>query len=60
VYRKDCVNILDDIIVEQALFKLVYLTVEEAAKKWPMRQRDWAVIYSQLMIFFEYRLGKYV
>jgi transposase-like protein len=26
---------------EQALFKLVYLAVEEAAKKWTMRQRDW-------------------
>lgn len=38
---------------EQALFKLVYLAVEEAAKKWTMKQRDWAMIYSQLMIFFE-------
>lgn len=44
---------------EQALFKLVYLAVEEAAKKWIMRHRDWAVIYSQLMIFFEDRLAKY-
>jgi putative transposase len=45
---------------EQALIKLVYLAVEEAAKKWTMRHRDWAMIYSQLMIFFEDRLGKYV
>jgi len=44
---------------EQALFKLVYLAVEEAAKKWTMRQRDWAMIYSQLMIFFEDRVAKY-
>ena len=45
---------------EQSLTKLVYLVVEEAAKKWTMRQRDWAMIYSLLMIFFEARLGKYV
>jgi transposase-like protein len=45
---------------EQALIKLVYLAVEEAAKKWTMRHRDWAMIYSQLMIFFEDRVAKYV
>jgi putative transposase len=45
---------------EQALIKLVYLAVAEAARKWTMRHRDWAMIYSQLMIFFEERLGKYV
>jgi putative transposase len=45
---------------EQALTKLVYLAVAEAAIKWTMRHRDWAMIYSQLMIFFEDRLGKYV
>jgi len=45
---------------EQALTKLVYLAVAEAARKWTMRHRDWAMIYSQLMIFFEERLGKYV
>jgi putative transposase len=45
---------------EQALFKLIYLVVEEASKKWIMRHRDWAVIYSQLMIIFDDRLAKYV
>ena len=45
---------------EQALIKLVYLAVEGAAKKWTMRHRAWPMIYSQLMIFFEDRLGKYV
>ncbi len=44
---------------EQALVKLVYLAVEEGAKKWTMRHRDWAMIYSQLMIFFAERLAKY-
>jgi len=45
---------------EQALIKLVFLAVEGASRKWTMRQRDWAMIYSQLMIFFEDRLAKYV
>jgi len=45
---------------EQALIKLVYLAVEDASKKWTMRHRSWAMIYSQLMIFFEERVGKYV
>jgi putative transposase len=45
---------------EQALVKLVYLAVEDAARKWTMRHRDWAMIYSQLMIFFEDRVAKYV
>ncbi len=45
---------------EQSLFKLVYLAVEETSRKWTMRHRDWAMIYSQLMIFFEDRLAKYV
>lgn len=44
---------------EQALFKLVYLAVEEAARKWMMRHRDWTVIYSKLMIFFQDRVAKY-
>lgn len=44
---------------EQALFKLVYLAVEEAAKKWTMRHRDCTAIYSQLIIFFQDRLAKY-
>ena len=34
--------------------------VEEASKKWTMRHRDWAMIYSQLMILFEDRVAKYV
>ena len=45
---------------EQALTKLVYLAVEGASRKWTMRHRDWAMIYSQLMIFFEDRVSKYI
>ena len=36
----------------------VYLAVEEAAKKWTLRHREWAMIYSQLMIYFGDRLGE--
>lgn len=43
---------------DQALIKQVYLAVEEAAKKWTLRQRDWAMIYSQLIIYFGDRLGE--
>jgi putative transposase len=45
---------------EQSLIKLVYLAVEGASRKWTMRHRDWSMIYSQLMIFFEDRLAKYL
>ena len=41
---------------EQALVKQVYLAIAEASKKWTMRHREWAVIYSQLMIYFGDRL----
>jgi len=42
---------------DQALIKQVFLAVQEASKKWTFRQRDWAMIYFQLMIFFGDRLG---
>jgi len=45
---------------EQALVRLIYLAVEEAARKWTIRHRVWAMIYSQLMIFFEDRVAKHV
>jgi len=41
---------------EQVLVKQVHLAVEEASKKWTFRHRDWAVIYSRLMIYFGDRL----
>jgi len=42
----------------QALLKQVYLAVEEAANKWTFCHRDWAMIYSQLMIYFGDRIGE--
>lgn len=45
---------------EQSVTKVVYLSLQEASKKWTSRLRDWAMIYSQLMIFFEERLARYL
>ena len=44
---------------EEALFKLLFLAVNDISKKWTMRIRDWATIYSQLNIYFEERLNKF-
>ena len=44
---------------EEALFKLLYLAVGDISKKWTMRIRDWAMIFSQLNVYFEERLKKY-
>jgi len=45
---------------KRSLIKLVYQAMEGASKKWIMRHRNWAMIYSQLMIFFQDRVAKYV
>ena len=45
---------------EQAVFKVIYLALREADKKWTSRLRDWPMIYSQLMIFFEERMEAYL
>ncbi len=33
------------------------VAVESASRKWTMRYRDWSMIYSQSMIFFEDRVA---
>jgi putative transposase len=43
---------------DQALIKPMFQAMEEASKKWTFRRRDWAMIFSQLVIFFGDRLGK--
>ena len=45
---------------EQAVFKVIYLALLEAEKKWTSRLRDWPMIYSQLMIFFKDRMEAYL
>ena len=45
---------------ETALTKLLYLGIKNASKKWTMPGRNWSLTISQLAIFFEGRLDKYL
>jgi len=45
---------------ETALTKLLYLGIKNASKKWTMPVRNWSLTISQLAIFFEGRLDKYL
>ena len=41
---------------DDAVKKLVFLSIQEITKKWSMPVRDWGIIIGQLMIFFADRL----
>jgi putative transposase len=41
---------------DDAIRKVVYLSVREITKKWTVPVRDWGMAYSQIMIFFADRL----
>lgn len=45
---------------EEALLKLVYLAIQDMQKRWRQIGAQWGMIYSQLSIYFEERLSKYV
>jgi len=45
---------------ENSLMKLLYLGIKNASKKWTMPVRNWSLTISQLSIFFEGRLDKYL
>ena len=45
---------------EDAVVKLFYLAIKQMEKKWTLARRDWGTIYSQLLIYFEERLNKYI
>ena len=45
---------------EQAALKLLYLAVQDMSKKWTTALKNWGLIFSQLCIFFEERLSKYL
>ena len=45
---------------ENSLLKLLYLGIKNASKKWTMPIRNWSLTLSQLAIFFEGRLNKYL
>ena len=42
---------------DDSLRKVVYLSTKEISKKWTMPVRDWAMAYSQIMIFFADRFA---
>lgn len=45
---------------EESLFKLLYLAINDIAKKWNNRIKDWSQIYPQLYIYFEKRVGRFI
>ncbi len=45
---------------EEALFKSLYLSIKEATKRWTGKTYNWAPILSQLSIYFEDILEKYL
>jgi transposase-like protein len=45
---------------ENSLLKLLYLGIQNAQKKWTMPIWNWSLTLSQLAIFFEGRLDKYL
>ena len=45
---------------ENSLMKLLYMGIQNASKKWTMPVWNWSLTISQLAIFFEGRLDKYL
>lgn len=45
---------------EIALYKILFLAVSESSRKWTMRMKEWPAIFSQLAIFFQERMEKYI
>lgn len=45
---------------DDSLFKLLYLIVIDASKKWTMPIRDWGTIVNQLRIYFGERMDEYL
>jgi putative transposase len=42
---------------DDSIRKVVFLSIKEITKKWTMPARDWGMIYSQLLIFFDERFA---
>ena len=45
---------------DDALFKLLYLAVMDASKKWTTALRDWSAIINQLRIYYGERIDNYL
>lgn len=41
---------------DDSLFKMLYLATQDITKKWTGRRREWGVIHSQLLIYFDDRI----
>jgi len=44
--------------MKNSLLKLLYMSIQNAQKKWTMPIRNWNLTLSQLAIFFEGRLDE--
>ena len=42
---------------DDAIRKVVYMSVSEISKKWTMPVRDWGLAFAQFMIYFEDRFA---
>ena len=42
---------------DDAIRKVVYMSVSEISKKWTMPVRDWGLAYAQFTIYFEDRFA---
>ncbi len=45
---------------DDSAMKVVYLTVQQASKKWTMPIRNWKPALNRFMIEFEERLAEYI
>ena len=45
---------------DDSLLKMLYLAAMDITKKWIGHRQDWGKIRSQLMIYFEDRLNKFI
>ena len=42
---------------DDSIRKVVFLSVKEISKKWKLPVRNWAMAYSQIMVFFADRFA---
>jgi len=45
---------------DESVFKVIYLSIESISKKWTQKIPNWGLIFSQLSIYFEEVLSKYL
>lgn len=45
---------------EDSILKLLYLAIRDIEKRWNKSIKDWGIIYSQLVIYFEDRMKEYL